>query len=424
VVPSAASKVNHIRPEVTHGSRAPGSRLRGRATLLGALFIAAAVLGACLDPPTTPRVERRHDVRPPEFANAYVYEPITPPYPCVIGYFPPPGYQTFFGIPFSVVDSVCNIWWTAWSKPFSTQFQSNWGLMFQEWIPTSGERNTLFSVSSYGDIQNGPLQFTFDRPVTNFTLTLYGVDSAGHAMTAYDRANKKIDTVTFLAPDTAQTLVLRAKQISKVVIYAPLGPPDANGDRAQVDFVFHRAGFEADTNCPPINGEPLLNVPTVRKAIKDALDSSSAYAIDASQRRERSFGVYRDKVSGDTLIYWLRPTPSTTPCEGYFGDPIQQPGYDLLGWFHTHPFKPPGYYGSGERTPSNCRPEARNRRYRPEPSEPDWTTGINDARVESYFIDKYVIGAFHPEFVGASDAKSRPSMTKYYRWYKPLECTW
>ena len=85
----------------------PQFRSRARAPALLVLFGTAIWVAACADDPTGPRARRlkaAYDLGMP----ALPHPEWTPPKPCVIGYFN--GAASFYGVPFTVSDTVCGMY--------------------------------------------------------------------------------------------------------------------------------------------------------------------------------------------------------------------------------------------------------------------------------------------------------------------------
>jgi hypothetical protein len=200
--------------------------------------------------------------------------------------------------------------------------------MFHEFVNYDTSHNKLFSVGTFGDIQNGPVEITFDKPITNFTLYLWQIAMAGHAMSAYDANGQKIDTVDFAASPDTQQRTLTAPGIRKVYIYKPLTPPTPGVDRGVLDFVYHRAGFEVP--CPPTQ-DPISD----EKAFRDKM--SAEYQLGIAEERERFVWIYRNPTTFE--LAFRTDTGTGRDACSVFGTATTPPavaGLVALASAHTH----------------------------------------------------------------------------------------
>jgi len=232
-----------------------------------------------------------------------VYNEWDPPTSCDVGRFPPHGFGSDFQeLYYTASDTVCGVRWTAWSAPISAQATPwEWGLWYHEFITDTLHRNKLFSVINS---LNGPIQFTFDKPVSNFHIWLYGIDRAGHAIAGYDANGMKIDSVMIPAgTDMNFDAVMAVSGIRKVLIYQPLSAPDANGDRSPTDFVLYRAGFEPAPKQRCVTGDSLVDKPAVYDFLMQMREQSGALQSDVGKKKE-SVWVMRDDGTGPRFEPW------------------------------------------------------------------------------------------------------------------------
>ena len=402
----------------------PQFRSRARAPALLVLFGTAIWFAACADDPTGPRMRglRAHfDPGMPTLAQ----QEWNPPKSCVIGW--PAALQSFFPVAFPASDTVCGVRWTAWTPEF-IQHRSEYALMFHEFVNYDTSHNKLFSVGTYGDIQNGPLQFTFDPPVESFSLYLWQIAMAGHAMSAYDSTGQLIDSVDFdAAPDT-QSRTLDTTGIRTVYIYKPLTPPTPGVDRGVLDFVYHRAGFEL-APCPPPS-DSVLRDTTVRRHLRNLLDSSKVWGPPTG-RIEHYASIYRNLLTDRYEVSYAVLEPNATPCTAHVIDYRALPAgtYRLMGVVHTHAFFGPGGAGPGETYPSNCPPAWAGGKAPEEwkPSDQDWRNARNPRfgpnGTIGYIVSKTFVTRFEANSPVGGDSTKRDSLTKHWKWNAP-GCRW
>lgn len=90
------------------------------------------------------------------------------------------------------------------------------------------------------------------------------------------------------------------------------------------------------TDCP--TGEELLDIPAVRKRLKQFMFASNPDAPNTWERTEQPLLIYRD--ANGNLVFGTPTSATLTACSNVYGIPSEAPGDSLLAIVHTHPAAP------------------------------------------------------------------------------------
>jgi hypothetical protein len=164
-------------------------------------------------------------------------------------------------------------------------------------------------------------------------------------------------------------------------------------------------------------GDGLLDDPGVRLQLQEQINLSGAFDNAPEDRRER--GGYMYRAADGSVALRARDDPDATPCSMSPGGPQPQPGEEVIGVWHTHPFR------HRESLPANCGRTAGavyDNRSRGGGSAADWEliqTPYQGQHLPMYVIDR--------EQVFRLDAATPPRQRSRNpnRWdWNTQRCTW
>lgn len=276
---------------------------------------------------------------------------------CQVAY---PG-GTWFMTPIPTTNTTCGITWSMYF-PKGNMSSAEYGILWAGTQLTGDGRNPLFQVGSYGDIQNGPLQITFNNKIKNVTITMNYVSNPGHGIAAYDANNAKVDTATL---DANGSVMLPALGIRKVVIY-PVVTGTWNGNQV-VDGVTHLMSFEPDSTCPPTT-DSILDHPDFKARYDSLMKLSNVDDSITMNRREWGMLMHDDPSAPNGIRIDWPSVGGTAVCFVDFGLLAPYPA-DTRGTIHNHLWREKEL----NPCPGPSNPEASNK-----PFIPDVNGGAGD----------------------------------------------
>ena len=301
---------------------------------VAALAVAALVVACTTDPAVA--------VHPPDVpreAQRVTFDPWSPPTNCIIG----KHIDYLLGTPLPTVDSTCGVRWSMYYPPQHDPPTYYWAIQWDDLYLPFAPLNALWTISLSSDpvvsSQNGPLEITFDKPVSLFAMQVQEIDYPGHRMEAFDSVGHKVAEADFDPPVPGARITsertLTAPGIRRVVVYPAI--ISVARDTA-VENVYYRAAFQPDTTCPP-SGEPALDSAKVRASMFDALEK----ALADPMLRERGGVWYEvdDTVGTGTVWEELKSNGPATECSLIQIVVKNVPGVRALFTYHAHSLTPP-----------------------------------------------------------------------------------
>ncbi len=164
--------------------------------------------------------------------------------------------------------------------------------------------------------------------------------------------------------------------------------------------------------CP--TEDPILDTRAIRDEMMALLDASG---IDGNPEDRREQSGYIHRLADGTLKLIPAPNPGpATPCSGIPRAPDNQPGDEVVGAFHTHPF------AHGDVLPPNCNlpfgATYDNKRLGGG-SRQDWNFAP-DFAIPMYIIDMEEVFRLDPN----TPISERGNNPNRWAWNKIDSCTW
>lgn len=288
-------------------------------------------------------------------------------------------------------------------------------LSFSSYAP--GDHFGADFQSQAGSGASSPITIVFSELVSSVTVTAHDPTFAGNELQAFNASGALVASAPIAGSGTPGVNIPQTVSVSAAGIKSIRLIPGANDYVAYSGLTFTPQG-----DCP--TNDPVLDDPSVREALRNALAQSGAFNNDPAARQELGGYIYQ-RSDGTYDVRITPPSPSfpSTPCSSTPGGPLPQAGETVVGPFHTHPFSHrdilPLVPGCGENPRLAYRYD--NRRFGGG-SKADWEfiqTPYNGALLPMYIIDKNEVFRLD----GATPERQRPRNPNRFRWNNPA-CPW